>query len=246
MAGAAAGSVACAVGRWRCRPGSIAKHPGRCTRESRTPTEEPPDARRRHPGPRRLQIAAAGGGVETAGDPGPRCSPETLEPLAQSVETSHRLQVAEARVAETLAALPSDRWLVERYVLIAGHRIPFLVLARPACSPSGRSPDRRCGTSCRSPRTLPRTSPTLPGYTAPIRVGICRALAADSDRAALVVPRQRTGRVGDGTRLADPLDRALRSPSTASASPTSNGCENSPQPKPGPAARVPDVIPDLR
>ena len=37
-------------------------------------------------------------------------------------------QVAEARVAETLAALPSDRWLVERYALIAGHRIPFLVL----------------------------------------------------------------------------------------------------------------------
>ena len=33
----------------------------------------------------------------------------------------------EERVAATLHALPRDRWLVERYVIVDGYRIPFVV-----------------------------------------------------------------------------------------------------------------------
>ena len=59
---------------------------------------------------------------------GSRYSPAVLEPLARYVDHSRRLAVTEARVAGVLESLPADRWLVERYVLRAGCRIPFLVL----------------------------------------------------------------------------------------------------------------------
>ena len=68
------------------------------------------------------------GGFEGQVVEGARCSPETLEPLSEHLDASHALALAEARVAQTLAALPSGRWLVARYALIAGHRIPVLAL----------------------------------------------------------------------------------------------------------------------
>jgi hypothetical protein len=89
---------------------------------------------------------------------GGRCSPETREPRAPSLDTTPRLQVAEARVAETLAGLPSDRWLVARYVLIAGHRIPFVVLGETGvfviCALTGPP----AGTSCVSPLRSPTST----------------------------------------------------------------------------------------
>ena len=59
---------------------------------------------------------------------GARYSPETLELLGQHLDNSRRLAVVEDRLAPVVSALPRDRWLVERYVLFAGHRIPFLIL----------------------------------------------------------------------------------------------------------------------
>jgi hypothetical protein len=110
---------------------------------------------------------------------GPRYSPETLEPLAQSLDTSHRLANAEARVAETLAGLPSDRLLVERYVLIAGHRIPFLVLGEAGvfviCALTG--PPAWDELRLRA-EVAEHVASALPGYAGPMHVGLCRALAS--------------------------------------------------------------------
>src|SRR3954454_1078653 len=57
-----------------------------------------------------------------------RLAGATLEPLGACLECSRRVAVAEARVADVLARLPRERWLVERYVLVGGLRVPFLVL----------------------------------------------------------------------------------------------------------------------
>jgi hypothetical protein len=55
-------------------------------------------------------------------------SPEHLEPFGQEMNNARRLAASEARVAPVLGSLPADRWFVERYVLVAGHRVPFLIL----------------------------------------------------------------------------------------------------------------------
>ena len=57
-----------------------------------------------------------------------RRSPETLEPLADSLRSAQLRTIAEEHVAETLTALPSESWYVGRYVLMDGHRIPFVIL----------------------------------------------------------------------------------------------------------------------
>ena len=178
--------------------------------------------------------------------PGPRCSTETLEPLARSLDTSHRLAIAEARVAQTLGTLPSDRWHLERYALIAGHRIPFLALGETGvfviCALTGPP----AWDELRLPAQVAEQHlmPTLPGYTGPMRVGLCRALATSA-----IEPRWwcRPGEPGawmmglesliawiehfgtdHGLGIAD-LTR-LRELAT---------------PKPGRIAPAPDVVPDL-
>ena len=55
--------------------------------------------------------------------PGARLSPEQLAPVGQHVDITRRFAVSEARVAKVLATLPSDRWFVERYVLVAASRV---------------------------------------------------------------------------------------------------------------------------
>ena len=57
-----------------------------------------------------------------------RLSRASLECLGRTLDESRRLHVAENRVAEELAALPEDSWLVERDVHIGVRRIPFLVI----------------------------------------------------------------------------------------------------------------------
>jgi hypothetical protein len=162
---------------------------------------------------------------------GPRASPETLEPLARSLDTSHRLQVAEARVAETLGTLPSDRWLLERYALIAGHRIPFLVLGETGvfviCALTGPP----AWDELRLPAEVAEQHilPTLPGYTGSMRVGLCRALATSA-----IEPRWwcRPGEPGAWVMGLESLIAWIEHFGTAT-------------PKPGPIARAPDVVPDL-
>ena len=177
--------------------------------------------------------------------PGPRYSPETLEPLAQNLDTSHRLAFAEARVAETLAGLPPDCWLVERYVLIAGHRIPFLVLGDTGvfviCALTGPP----AWDELRLPaQVAEHVASALPGYTGPMHVGLCRPLAPPGleprwwcrpgEPGAWVMGREwliswiEHFEPGHGLGVTD-LER-LRQLANA---------------KPGPVTRVPDVVPDL-
>ena len=178
--------------------------------------------------------------------PGPRCSPETLEPLARSLDTSHRLAIAEARVAETLGTLPSDRWLLERYALIAGHRIPFLVLGETGvfviCAMTGPP----AWDELRLPGEVAEQHimPTLPGYTGPMRVGLCRALATSA-----IEPRWwcRPGEPGAWMMGLESLIAWIKHFGTDHGLGITDlrRLRELATPKPGPIARAPDVVPDL-
>jgi hypothetical protein len=178
--------------------------------------------------------------------PAPRCSPETLEPLARSLDTSHRLAIAEARVAETLGTLPSDRWLLERYALIAGHRIPFLMLGETGvfviCALTGPP----AWDELRLPAEVVEQHivPTLPGYTGPMRVGLCRALATSA-----IEPRWwcRPGEAGAWMMGLESLIAWIEHFGTDHGLGITDlrRLRELAAPKPGPGARAPDVVPDL-
>lgn len=109
---------------------------------------------------------------------GARLSPETLESLAQQVDHTRRLAVAEDRLGTVLGALARDRWLVERYVLIGGRRIPFLILGETGvfvlwalCSPA------QWRDLAFVHNVAGDVKGWLPGYGGPVRGGICRAFA---------------------------------------------------------------------
>jgi len=178
--------------------------------------------------------------------PAPRFAPETLEPLARSLDTSHRLAIAEARVAETLGTLPSDRWLLARYALIAGHRIPFLVLGETGvfviCALTGPP----AWDELRLPAQVAEQHilPTLPGYTGPMRVGLCRALATSA-----IEPRWwcRPGEAGAWMMGLESLIAWIEYFGTDHGLGISDlrRLRELATPKPGPIVRAPDVVPDL-
>jgi hypothetical protein len=115
--------------------------------------------------------------------PAPPASPaarrlrgETLDPLGARLDRSRRLAVAEARVGEVLDRLPRDRWLVERYVLVAGQRVPFLLVGETgvfclwAFDEAPGWEDLRFVN-----RAAAAVQELLPGYAGDVRVGLCRA-----------------------------------------------------------------------
>jgi hypothetical protein len=125
----------------------------------------------------RLGAPAAGAGPA---NPGASCSPETLEPLGQHLDGSRRLAVVEERLVPVLGKLPRDRWLVERYVMFAGHRIPFLILGEAgvfALWALGGQP--RWSDIPAIGRMADEIRKVLPGYTGNVQTGICRSLASD-------------------------------------------------------------------
>ena len=140
--------------------------------------------------PRTSELRQASGGEGTAvvpapaisppAIPGPRYSPETLELLGRHLDNSRRLAVLEDRVAPILDRLPPDRWLVDRYVLLGGHRIPFLILGETGVfalwTLGGRPEWREIPMIA---ETADRVKLALPGYTGDVRAGVCRALAPD-------------------------------------------------------------------
>ena len=189
---------------------------------------------------------ATNGGVESPVVEGPRCSPETLEPLSEHLDASHALALAEARVAQTLAALPSGRWLVERYALVAGHRIPFLALGETGVFTVWALGGPPTWDELPIPaRVATHVERALPGYSGPVRVGICRALAP-----AGVEPRWwcRPGEPGAWVMGLDWLIRWIEHFGTDHALGANDlqRLRELSRPKPGPAARAPDVVPDLR
>ena len=125
------------------------------------------------------RLAATAAGPAPA-NPGALCSPETLEPLGQHLDGSRRLAVVEERLAPVVSELPRDRWLVERYVMFAGHRIPFLILGETgvfALWALGGQP--RWSDIPAIGRMADEIRKVLPGYTGNVQTGICRSLAPD-------------------------------------------------------------------
>jgi hypothetical protein len=207
------------------------------------PVDEPPDA------VVASKPRAEGGPAAYLRPPaiaGARCSPETLEPLADELDASHRLAVAEARVADTLAHLPSDRWLVERYVVIAGHRIPFLILGETGVFAVWALSGPPIWDELPIPsHVAAHVTDTLPGYGGPVQVGLCRALAASG-----LQPRWwcRPGEPGAWVMGSDWLIRWLEhfGPAHGLGVTDLERLRELAVPKPGPARRTSDVIPDLR
>ena len=193
-----------------------------------------------------LADPSAVGGSGSPAIEGPRCSLETLEPLAEHLDASHALALAESRVAQTLAALPSERWLVERYALIAGHRIPFLALGETGVFTVWALSGPPLWDELPIPaHVATHVERALPGYTGPLRVGICRALAP-----AGIEPRWwcRPGEPGAWVMGLDWLIRWIQHFGREHGLSVQDlrRLRELSQPKPGPAARVPDVVPDLR
>ena len=119
-------------------------------------------------------------------NPGARRSPETLEPLADSLRSAQLRTIAEAHVAETLTALPSDRWYVGRYVLMDGHRIPFVILGETGAFAVWALTGPPVWDELPFPSEMAdRVKRKLPGYTGPVQVGLCRALG----QTAQIAPR---------------------------------------------------------
>lgn len=108
---------------------------------------------------------------------GARHSRRTFELLAQNVDQSRRLALTEARLDLVLAALPRERWLVERYVLRAGHRIPFLILGETGVFTLWTlfGPPQWSDLPLVN-RVAMDIKDRLPGYPGPVRAGMCRAL----------------------------------------------------------------------
>jgi hypothetical protein len=130
-----------------------------------------------------LQQAAEAHTTATLGPPaipGARHSPETLELLGQHLDNSRRLAVVEDWVAPILGSLPRDRWLVERYVLVSTHRIPFLIIGETGVfalwATGGPVQWREVPFFG---QTADRVKLTLPGYTGQVQAGVCRALTPD-------------------------------------------------------------------
>ncbi len=120
-------------------------------------------------------------GVRATAFPGARVSPETLKPLAQHVDNDRRLAVADARLNDVLASLPRDRWFVERYVLFAGHSVPFLVLGETGVFAvwGAPGPPRWCDLPFYH-QISANIKSALPGYAGPVHAGICRAFEPDA------------------------------------------------------------------
>ena len=153
---------------------------------------------------------------------GPRCSPETLEPLGEHLDASHAL--ATSRGACGADACHAAIRPVAGRALRADRRPSHPV-------PCARRDGRVHVWALAGPPTwdeLPipahvatHVERALPGYSGPVRVGSA-ARSPPRCRAPLVVPARRARRMDDGTRLADRAGSSISAPTTpwAQRSPT--------------------------
>ena len=126
------------------------------------------------------RLAEATATIPPPANAGARYSPETLELLGQHLDNGRRLAVVEDRLAPVVSALPHDRWLVERYVVFAGHRIPFLILGETgvfAVWALGGQP--RWNDVPVLGRVAEEVKNAFPGYTGKVQAGVCRPFAPD-------------------------------------------------------------------
>jgi hypothetical protein len=161
------------LGRAHDRSAGDGTPPADWSARTGSPTDRP--ATERAPG--------ATGSVPTGPPPAiprARLSPEQLEPLGRDLDNSRRLAACEARVAPVLDRLPADRWLVERYVLITSHRVPFLVLGERGVfalwAMAGPLQWRDLSFFDEVARYV---ETALPGYAGTVQPGVCRVSEPD-------------------------------------------------------------------
>jgi hypothetical protein len=108
-------------------------------------------------------------------EPGPRQLPDrAVVAFGRTLERSRRLLAAEERMARELADLAGNHWLVERYVVLAGRRVPFIVAGPTGvfllCATDGAwDVHDLVGLSRLSARAQER----LPGYRGRVHAGVC-------------------------------------------------------------------------
>ena len=202
--------------------------------------------------------AASGGGDASAlrarnldtsapGSRSVRRSPETLEPLADSLRSAQLRMIAEAHVAETLAAFPSEGWHVGRYVLMEGHRIPFVILGETGAFAVWALTGPPVWDELPFPSEMAdRVKGKLPGYTGPVQVGLCRALGPTAG----IAPRWwcRPGEPGAWVMGREWLIRWIEhfGPQHAFAAGDIQRLRAlTDRRRDGPPPRVPDVVPDI-
>ena len=180
-------------------------------------------------------------------NPGARRSPETLEPLADSLRSAQLRTIAEAHVAETLTALPSEGWYVGRYVLMDGHRIPFVILGETGAFAVWALTGPPVWDELPFPSEMAdRVKRKLPGYPGPVQVGLCRALG----QTAGIAPRWwcRPGEPGAWVMGREWLIRWIEhfGPQHAFAAGDIQRLRAlADRRRDGPPPRVPDVVPDI-
>jgi hypothetical protein len=109
-----------------------------------------------------------------------RYGPDTFALVAEHVDHTQRLAFAEARVERVLDTLPMGHWYVQRFTLVAGHRIPFLILGEcgvfalwvVAYRPQWSDPQFVSDIAANVKRRLP-------AYPGPVNVGLCGVLQPD-------------------------------------------------------------------
>jgi hypothetical protein len=111
---------------------------------------------------------------------GMRYAADTFALVAEHVDHTQRLAVAEARVEQVLAALPSDRWVVQRFALVAGHRIPFLVLGETGVFALWAIGWRPQWTDPAFVSTIAANlNHRLPTYPGPVNTALCGTIQSD-------------------------------------------------------------------
>jgi hypothetical protein len=103
-------------------------------------------------------------------------APETIAPLARTLERSRRLWVSGRQVLAVLEALPRDRWLVEEDVIEGSRRIPFVVAGPSGVFVVGATDGPWTIPDLQGLTTLAdRLQRQLPGWKGEIQVVMCVA-----------------------------------------------------------------------
>ena len=100
----------------------------------------------------------------------------SIIPLAATLDRNRRLRAAEQRVADELAELPAECWMVERYVLVGAQRLPFLIVGSGGlfalAATDGAWTMRDIDVLCRVGEQL---LGQLPDYHGPVHAAVCLA-----------------------------------------------------------------------
>jgi hypothetical protein len=180
-------TVAIAVAR---RHPHHAETPGPVSSTGSPPPEPPPDRTPLWPVPTAVTSPPSPAAAESPVTPAPRPSrsplvgarygPDTFALVAEHADHTQRLAVAEARVERVLATLPSEGWFVQRFALVAGDRIPFLVLGEYGVFAIWAIGWRPQWTD---PAFVSRIASNLkrrlPDYPGPVNAGLCGFLQPD-------------------------------------------------------------------